>query len=117
MVPSVVIPYAYRFELIGMEPCDEAVPQGPRCARVGMLSLPDPSEFNRVMNEAMAGMGLTTMSFDGLAQHTQVELLTDPATLLPRELTMSKTVQGILREGERSRVFRRVDGLVLRYTY
>jgi hypothetical protein len=82
-----------------------------------MISLPDPAQFNDVMNKAMADMGLTTMSFDGLAQHTEIELLTDPATLLPRELTMSKVVEGILKEGDRSRVFRRVDGLVLVYTY
>jgi hypothetical protein len=117
MVPSVVLPYAYRFELVGMEPCDEARPEGPKCARVGMLSLPDPVEFNRVMNKAMADMGLPNMSFDGLAQHTQVELLTDPVTLLPRELTLSKVVEGILKEGDQSRVFRRVDGLVLVFTY
>jgi hypothetical protein len=117
MVPSVVLPYAYRFELIGMEPCDDARPQGPKCARLGMLSLPDPVEFNRVMNEAMVGMGLTTMSFDGLGQHTQLELLADPATLLPYELTLSKVVEGILKEGDNSRVFRRIDGLVLVYTY
>jgi hypothetical protein len=27
--------YAYRFELLGMEPCDEAKPAGAKCARLG----------------------------------------------------------------------------------
>jgi hypothetical protein len=117
VIPSVVLNYLYRFELVGMEPCDEARADGPICARLGILSLPDPEELNRVMSEALADMGLPSMSFDGLAQHTQVELLAEAATLLPHELVMSKVVQGILKEGENSRVFRRVDGWRLVYTY
>ena len=57
-----------------------------------MVSLPDPSRLAEVMNQALADMGLERLSFDGLAQHTQIELLTDPATLLPRELALSKVV-------------------------
>ena len=117
LLPDIVLPYLYRFELVGMEPCDESRPQGPTCARLGILSLPDPEQLSSVMTKALADMGLPNMSFDGLAQHTQVELLADPATLLPRELVMSKIVQGILKEGDRSRVFRRVDGWRLVYTY
>lgn len=117
LLPSVVLPYVYRFELLGMEPCDDAEPRGPACARLGMMSLADPEELARVMSQALADMGYATMAFDGLAQHTEIDLLVDPATLLPREVTMSKIVQGILKEGERERVFRRVDGLRLTYTY
>jgi hypothetical protein len=117
LLPSIVLPYVYRFELLGMEPCDEGRPDGPRCARLGILSLPDPEQLSAMMSKALADMGLPSMSFDGLAQHTQVELLADPGTLLPRELVMSKVVEGVLKEGDQSRVFRRVDGWRLIYSY
>jgi hypothetical protein len=81
-----------------------------------MMSLANPEELARVMSDALADMGYP-MSFDGLAQHTEIELLVEPTTLLPRELTMSKIVQGILKDGGRERVFRRVDGLRLIYSY
>lgn len=117
LVPSVVLPYLYEFQLVGMEPCDAAKPAGAKCARLQMISLPDPKEFTSAMNRALQQVGFMTMSFDGLAQHSEVELLTDPATLLPRELMLNKTVEGILKEGDKSRVFKRLDQLHLVYTY
>ena len=35
----------------------------------------------------------------------------------PHEITLRKVVQGILKEGDRSRVFRRIDELRMVYTY
>ena len=118
LVPSVVLPHLYQFELAGMEPCGDTVPAAARtCARVEMTSLPDPAQLAQIMNQALVDMGLPNLSFDGLAQHTQLSLLTDPETLLPYELVMSKLVEGILKDGAESRVFRRIDGLILVYAY
>ena len=116
LMPSVVLPYVYEFRLIGMEPCGEGA-TARTCARLEMFSLPDPVQLEQVMDKALVDMGFPTLSFDGLAQHSQVTLLTDPATLLPFELTMSKLVEGILMDGGQGRVFRRADELTLRYRY
>ncbi|MSR36150.1 MAG: hypothetical protein EXR95_05820 [Gemmatimonadetes bacterium] len=118
LLPSVVLPHVYQFQLVGMEPCGDAPPASARmCARLEMMSLPDPTQLEQTMNKALVDLGLPNLAFDGLAQHTQVSLLTDPATLMPYQLTVSKLVEGILKEGTESRVFRRVDGLMLVYTY
>lgn len=117
LVPSVVLPYVYEFEYEGMELCDDAEPDGPKCARLRMISLPDPSQLNDAINRALGQVGLADTKFDGLAQRTEVELLTDPATLLPRELVMAKVVEGILKNGETSRVFKRLDQLRLVFSY
>lgn len=117
LVPSVVLPYVYEFEYEGMEPCDAARPDGPACARLHMISLPDPTQLGTAINRALDQAGLAATQFDGLAQRTEVELLTDPSTLLPRELTMAKVVEGILKNGGTSRVFKRLDQLRLVYTY
>lgn len=116
LMPSVILPYVYEFRLVGMEPCGAGA-TARTCARLEMFSLPDPAQLEQVMDKALVDMGFSTLSFDGLAQHSQVTLLTDPATLLPFELTMSKLVEGILVDGGQSRVFRRADELTLRYTY
>ena len=114
LIPSLVVPYEYRFSLIGMEPCG---PSGGSCAQVELASAHDPEELNSAMTEALAMVGLGNLSFDGLVQESRVSLLTDPKTLLTHEFTMSKRVQGILEEGGQTRVFRRLDETHLVYTY
>jgi len=114
LIPSLVVPYEYRFALLGMEPCG---PSGGSCAQVELASAHDPEDLNSAMTEALARVGLGDLSFDGLVQESRVSLLTDPKTLLTHEFTMSKRVQGILEEGGQSRVFRRLDETRLVFTY
>ena len=114
LIPSLVVPYEYRFALLGMEPCG---PSGGSCAQVELASAHDPEELNSAMTEALARVGLESLSFDGLVQASRVSLLADPETLLTHEFTMSKRVQGILEEDGQSRVFRRLDETHLLYTY
>ena len=114
LIPSLVVPYEYRFALLGMEPCGTS---GGSCAHVELASAHDPGELNSAMTQALARVGLKNLSFDGLVQESRVSLLTDPETLLTHEFTMSKRVQGILEEGGQTRVFRRLDETRLVYTY
>ena len=114
LFPSLVVPYEYRFALLGMEPCGTS---GGSCAQIELASAHDPEELNGAMTEALARVGLENLSFDGLVQESRVSLVTDPETLLTHELTMSKRVQGILEEGGQARVFRRLDETRLVYTY
>ena len=62
-------------------------------------------------------MGLPQMSFERLVQLSQVTLLTDPATLLPREVVVSKRVDGFLLDGGERKIFRRGDSTRLFFTY
>ena len=114
LIPSLVVPYVYRFALLGMEPCGSS---GGSCAQVELASAHDPEELNDAMTEALATVGLGDLSFDGLIQESRISLLTDPETLLTHQFTMSKRVQGILEEGGQARVFRRLDETHLVYTY
>lgn len=118
LIPSVVVPYMTELTLVGMEPCDGAPETGrPVCAHLEMVAVPNPVEMNRVISNALADMGFPNLSFEGLAELSRVTLLTEPATLLPRELTISKLVEGILNDGGQRRVFRRFDQTRLVYTY
>ena len=114
LVPSVVLPYLSRFELEDMEPC--GAPEE-SCARVAMVSFPNPIELTRTINEALQNMGMGHLSFDRLVQREEVSLLTDPETLLPHELTTSKLVEGSLREAGEVRRFRRFDLTQSAYSY
>ena len=114
LIPSLVVPYEYRFALLRMEPCGTS---GGSCAQIELASAHDPEELNSAMTEALARVGLENLSFDGLVQESRVSLVTDPETLLTHEFTMSKRVQGILEEGGQARVFRRLDETRLVYTY
>jgi hypothetical protein len=114
LIPSLVVPYEYRFALVGMEPCGTS---GTNCAQVELASAHDPAELNNAMTVALARVGLENLSFDGLVQESRVSLRTDPKTLLTHEFTMSKRVQGILEDGGQTRVFRRLDETRLVYTY
>ncbi len=114
IVPSVVLPYLHEYRLVGMEPC--AAPGG-RCAHLELVSFPDPHELTRVMSDALQQMGLPQMSFERLVQLSQVTLLTDPATLLPHEVVVSKRVNGFLLDGGERKIFRRGDSTRLSFTY
>jgi hypothetical protein len=114
VIPSLMVPYKYRFALLGVVPCG---PAGESCAQVEVASTHDPEQLNRAMTEALARIGLGNLSFDGLVQESRASLLIDPKTLLTHELTTSKRVQGILRENGQSRVFRRLDETHLVYAY
>ena len=82
LIPSLSVSYEYQFALIGMKQCG---PSGGTCVQVELTSLHDPEELNRVMTEALAAVGFGSLSFDGLAQGSQVSLLADPRTLLTHE--------------------------------
>lgn len=114
LVPSVVLPYLHEYTLSDIEAC--AAPGG-LCARLELVSFPDPRELTRVMSEALQQMGLGTLSFERLVQLTRVTLLADPDTLLPHELVFSKSVDGILVEDGERRIFRRGDQTRLAFTY
>jgi hypothetical protein len=87
LFPSLVVPYEYRFALIGMKPCG---PAGDSCTQIELASAHDPDELNNSMTEALARVGLGDLSFDSLVQDSRVSLLTDPETLLTYEFTMTK---------------------------
>lgn len=114
LVPSVVLSYRHEYRLAGVEDCP--APSG-RCVHLHLTSFPDPRELTAVMSNALREMGLATMSFDRLIQLTRMELVTDPETLLPHAVEVSKRVDGILvADGER-RVFRRSDETRLIFSY
>lgn len=114
VIPAVVLPYVHEYTLLGMEACDAP---GGSCARLQVTSFPDPRELTRAMSEALQEMGMPHLSFERLVQLSQVTLLTDPATLLPREAEILKRVDGILLDGGERKPFRRVDETHLRFTY
>lgn len=113
LFPQLTVPYLYEFTLAGLEPCGE----GRTCARLEMLSFPDPVAMTETMTRALAEMGMGHLTFDGLVQETTVRLLADVETLLPHELVMGKSVDGRISENGESRPFRRFDGLVLEFDY
>ena len=114
LVPSVVLSYRHEYRLVGMEDCPAP---GGRCAHLQITSFPDPRELTAVMSDALREMGLATMSFDRLIQLNRMSVVTDPETLLPHIVEVSKRVDGILvADGER-RVFRRLDETRLDFSY
>jgi hypothetical protein len=114
VIPSLEVPYRFQFKLDSLEAC--AAPGG-KCARVDITQFYDPTALNKTMNDALARMGLSEMSFDGLAQESHVILLTDPATLLPYQMDMTKGVEGILVMNGQRRIFKRTDGITMDFTY
>lgn len=113
LFPQLTVPHLYEFTFAGEEPCGD----GRRCARLEMVSFPDPVAMTETMTRALAEMGMGHLTFDGLLQERTVRLLADVETLLPHRLEMGKSVDGRLSENGVSRPFRRFDGVVLEFDY
>ena len=69
------------------------------------------------MSDALQQLGLATLSFERLVQLTTMTVLTDPATLLPQAVEVSKQVEGIMLDDGERRIFRRADQTQLIFTY
>lgn len=99
-----VVPFRYEFGVIDRVPCDEA-DATESCVELVMRSFPDPQFMKQFMVDFTESMradvpGVPEMVFNDFSVFTETVVVTNPATLVPRTLRITQSVEGsITAEG------------------
>ncbi len=120
MLPGAVVPMVSEFSIEGRISCVEGGSDR-NCVEIQLVSQPDPDSLKQILTQFMQRLASGTSSggvgFEDLQVESGVILVTEPGTLLPHRVTLSKRVTGVLSAaGERSKVSQ-VDVRTFKYTY
>ncbi|MGH7448902.1 MAG: hypothetical protein ACREK1_05475 [Longimicrobiales bacterium] len=91
------------------------------CVEIRLVSRPDPEAMKRILDQFMERLlalpGIGGLAFESLDVGNEMVLVTEPSTLRPHRVVLSRRVTGVVAaDGERSEVSQ-VEVRTLRYTY
>lgn len=120
MIPDARVRMISEFAIEGRTPCVEGGSVDD-CVEIRLVSYPDPGAMKEVLTQYMqrllAAPGLGGIGFESLVMENEMILITEPATLRPHRVWLSKSVTGVVTaEGERSEVSQ-TDIRTYEYTY
>lgn len=98
-----VVPFKFEFGVIDRVPCDRE-DQATSCVKLVMRSFPDPEvmkQFLRDLGNSMLADSpeVPEMVFHDLSVFSESVLVTSPKTLIPRTLSITKRIDGLLTSG------------------
>lgn len=106
MLGNVLVPFRYELGASTRLPCE---PNGADldCVELILRSYPDPEALqphleafvDRMLHAAGAGAGTPPLSYKQLSIENEVVVVTEPETLLPHALTVSRVVDAVLKVG------------------
>jgi hypothetical protein len=120
MIPGATVPLLLEFGVMRRLACDESG-KGRDCVAIELLSYPDPDSMavilRQFMERANAGGGSAAVAFESLDIENEIELIIEPATLLPHRARVTKKLEAmIVSEGQRT-PFTQEDVRTYRFTY
>ena len=122
MAPQIMLPQTLEFSLQGREPCKRGGKER-RCVRLSVTSTPDPAKLGEatmaILQQFNGGQPLpdeALASMKEMSMREDIDLVTEPDTLIPHKLTKIKTISMDLSAvGQPS--MERVDRTEVTYTY
>jgi hypothetical protein len=120
MIPGAVVPMISRFSVERRIACiDGGTAQD--CVSIRLVSEPEPAAAKRILAEFMQRLtpnsGLGGFGFEELQVRNEIVLITEPQTLLPHRLSISKQVDGRVSAGGQSSTISQRDGKMYKFTY
>lgn len=119
MLPGAAVTMVSHFNVARRTSCDDSA-AGEDCVEIRLVSRPDPDEVTQLLTQfteqllATPGLGIAFESFEML---NEIVLVTEPSTLRPHRVRISKSMKGVVSaEGERGEVARS-EVRTFRYTY
>lgn len=120
MIPGAEVRMVSEFSVERRTPCIEggAIED---CVEIRLVSFPDPDAMKEVLTQFMERLlsvpGLGGLAFESLVMENEMVLITEPETLRPHRVWLSKSVTGVVSaDGERSEVSQ-TDVRTYAYTY
>lgn len=120
MIPGASVRMVSQFSVERRTPCIQGGANDD-CVEIRLVSTPDPEAMKEVLARFMERLlytpGLGGIGFESLVVENEMILITEPATLRPHRMWLSKSVTGVVTaEGERSQVSQ-TDVRTYEYTY
>jgi hypothetical protein len=120
MIPGATVPMVSEFAVERRLACVEGGTTQD-CVEIRLVSRPDADAMKGILEQFMARMlatpGLGGIGFESLDMENEVVLVTEPGTLRPHRVRLSKAVTGVVTAaGERGTVSQ-VEVRTFRYTY
>lgn len=120
MIPGATVPMISEFSIERRTSCVDGG-TGEDCVEIHLVSTPDPEAMKAILAQfterLLSTPGLGGIGFESLSMKNEMVLITEPSTLKPHRVVLSKSVMGVVvADGERSEVSQ-TDVRTYRYTY
>lgn len=120
MIPGATVPMISEFGIVQRTSCDENGTAAD-CVEIRLVSRPDPEAVKAILAQFMQGLlnapGLGGIAFERLDMTNELVLITEPGTLRPHRVRISKSVTGVVAAaGERGEVTQ-TEVRTFRYTW
>jgi hypothetical protein len=120
MVPGAVVPMVSEFSIEGRTSCVEGGSDR-NCVEIQLVAEPDADSMKQALTRFMQRLAsdpsLGGIGFEELQVESGVILITEPGTLLPHRVTLSRTVSGVVSGGGQRGKISQVDVKTFKYTY
>jgi hypothetical protein len=120
MVPGAVVPMISEFSVERRTSCVEGGSDR-GCVEIQLVAEPDADSMKQVLSRFMqrlaADASLGGIGFEELQVESGIVLITEPGTLLPHRVTLSRTVTGVVSAGGQRSNVSQVDVRTFKYTY
>ncbi|HEX6133851.1 MAG TPA: hypothetical protein VFZ24_07805 [Longimicrobiales bacterium] len=120
ILPGVVVPMISEFSIESRTAC-EAGGADSACVELHYVSYPEPAAVKAALAEYLERLpavpGMSSFAFEDLEVENEIIIVTEPATLRPHRMQITKAVSGVVTAGgERSEVTQ-LDVRTYQYTY
>jgi hypothetical protein len=94
---------------------------GEDCVEIRLVSTPDPDAMKAILAQfterLLSTPGLGGIGFESLAMENEMVLITEPSTLRPHRVVLSKSVTGVVAADNQRSEVSQADVRTYRYTY
>jgi hypothetical protein len=120
MIPGATVPMISEFSIERRTSCVEGG-TGEDCVEIHLVSTPDPEAMKAILAQyterLLSTPGLGGIGFESLAMENEMVLITEPSTLRPHRLVLSKSVAGVVSADNQRSEVSQADVRTYRYTY
>jgi hypothetical protein len=120
LIPGATVAMISEFSIERRTSCVEGG-TGEDCVEIHLVSTPDPEAMKAILAQyterLLSTPGLGGIGFESLAMENEMVLITEPSTLRPHRLVLSKSVAGVVSADNQRSEVSQADVRTYRYTY
>lgn len=120
LIPGATVPMISKFSIERRTSCVEGG-TGEDCVEIHLVSLPDPEAMKAILaqftDRLLSTPGLGGIGFESLAMENRMVLITEPSTLRPHRVVLTKNVTGVVAADNQRSEVSQADVRTYRYSY
>ncbi len=120
LMPNLMIPMRYELGFLEVVACPDAE-ESNGCVRLELRSYPDPAVIQEFMTTFMDQLGAADqgveLEIEEYEQENRIVLVTQPESLIPYSMEITKSIRGVMSENGETAEFNRLDSTALTFEY